>query len=218
MFCALSTLDVPEDVGDAVQTQDNRGRKALIPERSKFITVPKGIKREREVDDDPDDAQNAKRKRGVTVSDVPSGSSRKTGSQLEGGWLSGMEVDVGGGEPSFGDVSTSTNVQGDRVRRQRLTATSQEPLFFPASQMTQADVEAFKAAGLGDAEDLEALLDDDELDDDELDNDLDGGDEINDPGGEWGNLEQGGGNDTVMEATQVPLRDDDRAFRPLFDD
>ena len=67
-----------------------------------------------------------------------------------------MEVDTAGGEPSFGDVSTSTNAQGHRVRRQRPAVTLQELLFFPAPQMMQADIEAFKAAGLGDARDLEA--------------------------------------------------------------
>ena len=221
MFCALATQEVPEDEGDAVQTQDNRGRKALIPERSRFITVPKGIKRERGIDDDPEEAQNAKRKKGVTFSDVLSGPNPE--SQLEGGF-SGIEVNMGGGEPSFEDVSTPTDVQGHRVWRQRLTATPQEPLFLPASQMTQADVEAFKAAGLGDAEDLDVLL----LDDDDLENDLNGGGEIivdNDAdGGDggWGDLgqdlSQGGGDVTFMGATQIPLSDDHKAFRPLFDD
>jgi hypothetical protein len=208
---------VPEDEGDAVQTQDNRGRRALIPERSKFVTGPKRIKRERGVDDDADDTQHAKRKRGVSVSNVPSG--RHTGSQLEGGF-SGMEIDMGGGEPSFGDVPTSTNVQGHHRVQRRPAAMPEEPLFLPATQMTQADVEAFKAAGLGDAEDLEALLDDDDIE-----NDLNDGSEIvvdNDPGGRWGNMSQGGGDGpydgTLIEATQLPPTDDHNAFKPLFDD
>lgn len=219
MFCALATLEVPEAEGDGVQTQDDRGRKALIPERSRFVTVPKGIKRERGIDDDPAEAQNTKRKKGVTFSDVSSGLNAE--SQLEGGF-SGIEVAMGEGEPSFGDVSTSTSVQGRGMWRQRLTATPQEPLFLPASQMTQADVEAFKAAGLGDAEDLEVLLLDD--DDDDLENDLDGGGEIivdNEPGGGdggWEDLVQGGGDGTLMGATQILLSDDHKAFRLLFDD
>jgi hypothetical protein len=175
------------------------------------------VKRERGIDDDPEDAQNAKRRRGVTSSDVPSG--RNTESQLEGD-SDGMEVDTAGGEPHFGEISTSANTQGRRVRRQPLTATPQEPLFFPASQMTQADIEAFKAAGLGDAEDLEALLDDG----DALEGDLNDGGEIivdNDPGdGDGGSedIARGGGDGTLMEATQIPLRDDHKVFRPLFDD
>lgn len=219
MFCALATLEVPEAEGDGVQTQDDRGRRALIPERSRFVTVPKGIKRERGIDDDPAEEQNTKRKKGVTFSDVSSGLDAE--SQLEGGF-SGIEVAMGEGEPSFGDVSTSTSVQGRRMWRQRLTATPQEPLFLPASQMTQADVEAFKAAGLGDAEDLEVLLLDD--DDHDLENDLDGGGEIivdNEPSGGdggWEDLVQGGGDGTLMGATQLPLSDDHKAFRPLFDD
>jgi len=218
VFCALATQEVPEDEGDAVQTQDNRGRKALVPERSRFITLPKGIKRERGIDEDAEDAQNAKRKKSVAFSDVPSGSNVE--SQLEGGF-SGTEVNMGDAEPSFGDVLTSTNVQAHRVWRQRLTATPQEPLFFPVSQMTQADVEAFKAAGLGDGEDLEELLLDDS---DDLENDLNGGGEIivdNDSDGGIGGLEdlgQGGGDGTLMEATQIPLRDDHKGFRPFFDD
>ena len=202
-------------MGDAVQTQDNRGRKALIPERSNFVTG--GIKRERGIDGDPEDTQNAKRRKGVTTSDVPSG--RNTESQLEGG-LSGMSVDIPSGAPSFEDVSASTNVRGHHVRQQPLVAATQEPLFFSATQMTQADIEAFKAAGLGDAEDLEALLDDD----DALEDDLSGGSEIivdGDPGGgdgRWEDITQGDGDGTLMEATQIPLRDDHEAFRPLFDD
>ena len=215
MFCALATQEVPEDERDAIQTQDNRGRKALVPERPKSITVPKGIKRERGIDEDLDAMQNAKRRRSVAISNVPSG--RNTESQQEGS-LSAMEVDTAGGDPSFGDVSTSTNAQGHHVRRQRPAATPQELLFFPASQMTQADIEAFKAAGLGDARDLEALLEDNG---DDLENDLDGGGEIvmdNDPADGWEDVEKGSGDDLLMEATQIPLRDDRKAFRPLFDD
>lgn len=215
MFCALATQEVPEDEGDAVQTQDNHGRKALIPERSKFITVPKGIKRERGIDDDPGEVQNLKRRRGVTISDVPDGSN--TESQPEGDFI-GIEVDMSGGEPSFADGPTSTNPQRQRVWRQRLAATPQEPLFIPVSQMTQVDLEAFKAAGLGNAEDLEALL----LDDgDDLENDLNDGGEItvdNGHDGRWEGIEQGGGDGMLMEATQIPLRDDHKTFRPLFDD
>jgi hypothetical protein len=156
----------------------------------------------------------------VTISDVTSG--RNTESQLEEDGFNGMEVDMGSGEPSFGDVSTSTNVQGHRVQR-RLEATPQELLFLPASQMTQADREAFKAAGLGDAEDLEALLEEDDLDND-LDNDLNDGGEIvvdnNHDGGAsgWRDMDQGGGDGTLMAPTQIPLRENHKAFRPLFDD
>ncbi len=174
-----------------------------------------GIKRERGIDD-IEDTQNAKRRKGVTASDVPS--SRNTESQLEGDF-NGMRVYTTGGEPSFGDVSASTNVQGHRLRQQPLAAATQEPLFFPATQMTQADVEAFKAAGLGDAEDLEVLLDDG----DTLEDDLNGGGDMivdGSPGGDggWGDATQGDGDGTLMEATQIPLRDDHKAFRPLFDD
>jgi len=213
-FCALATQEVPEDEGDAVQTQDNRGRKALIPERSKFVTVPKGVKRERGIDEDPEHTQNAKRRRGVTASDVPS--SRNTESQLERNFNE-VEMDIARGELS----STSTSVQeGHRARRQPQGATRQEPLFFPASQMTQADIEAFKAAGLGDAEDLEALLDDG----DTPEADLNGPGDIivdNHPGGGegvWEDITRGGGDGTLMEATQILLKDDDKAFIPLFDD
>ena len=202
-------------MGDAVQTQDNRGRKALIPERSDFVTG--GIKRERGIDEDPEDTQNAKRRKGGTTSDVPSG--RNTQSQLDEGF-NGMSMDIAGGDPSFRDVPASTNVQDHHVRQQPLVAATQESLFFPATQMTQADIEAFKAAGLGDADDLEALLDDG----DGLEDDLDGGGEIiiDDDGGcgdgGWEDITRGGGDDTLMEATQIPLGDDHKAFRPLFDD
>ena len=217
VFCALATQDVPEDEGDAIQTQDNRGRKALIPERPKAVTV--GIKRERGIDDDLEDTQNAKRRKGKTTSDVPSSRNTNTESQLEGDF-NGMEEYIAGGEPSFGGVSASTNVQGRRLRQQPLAAATQEPLFFPATQMTQADVEAFKAAGLGDAEDLEVLLDDG----DTLEDDLNSGSEMIVDGGigggdgGWEDTTRGGGDGTLMEATQIPLRDDDKAFRPLFDD
>jgi hypothetical protein len=206
---------VPEDVGDGLQTQDNRGRKALIPERSNFVNV--GIKRERGIDDDPEDTQNAKRRRGTTTPDVPSG--LNTESQLEEG-SNAMIVDIASGDPSFRDVPASTNMRGHQVQQQPLVAATQEPLFFPATQMTQADIEAFKAAGLGDAEDLEGLLSDGEA----LEDDLNGGGEIIEdegPGsgdGEWEDMTRGGGEDTLIGATQIPLRDDQKAFRPLFDD
>ena len=175
-----------------------------------------GIKRERGIDDNLEDTQNAKRRKGTTTSDVPS--SRDTESQLEGDF-NGMGVYRTGGEPSFGDVSASTNVRGHRLGQQPLAAATQEPLFFPATQMTQADVEAFKAAGLGDAEDLEELLDDGDTLDDDLNG---GGDMIVDggPGGDsgWGDSTQGGGEGMLMEATQIPLRNNHKTFRPLFDD
>ena len=200
-----------------MQTQDNRGRKALIPERSKPVTV--GIKRERGIDDDLKDMQNVKRRKGETTSDVPSSRNTNMESQLEEDF-NGMEGYIAGGEPSFGGASASTNVQGHRLQQQPLAAATQEPLFLPATQMTQADVEAFKAAGLGDAEDLEVLLDDGDTFEDDMnsggemavDGDLGGGD------GEWEDITPGGGDGTLMEATQIPLRDDHKAFRPLFDD
>jgi len=38
------------------------GRKALIPERSRLVTVPKGVKREHGIDEELEDAQGAEPK------------------------------------------------------------------------------------------------------------------------------------------------------------
>lgn len=231
IFCAISTQECPEADEDGLAAPDKRGG-VLRPKPVASQPVPRGIKRERE-----DGPQRPEENVDEQTTQPQAGKKRKKANATQP--LPLLRGQNALDAPSFLGISTSTALNAERFKRETYDGEkeeSEEPLFFPATQMTQKDVEVFKAAGFGNVEELEALLEDDlEIDEEEgvqsgKTADVKVKEEEFDEYDDWGMDVDFGAVDaaiaasqhatTMLGATQAPLASSngDKSFRPIFDD